>query len=167
MTSANRWTYAAELWPSAFRSTSFSSDSICSSTGPWHQGPQLNTSSALEREAQRLLDLGTVSGEIRRRHQPTVLAVILRDRPGDVAAIEGVARCRKTGVATVDRRRLLLVGHELDRAAEIGLHQPVAFTQRLAVAMVDRGVLRPAAIVLDLVRRKVAMTVWTAKPSRA
>ena len=106
---------------------------------------------ALEREAQRLLDLGVVFGEILRRHQPTVLAMILRDRLGDVAAIEGVARRRQACVATVHRRRFFLVGHELDRAAEIGLHQPVAFTQRRAVAMIDRGVLRPASIVLDLV----------------
>ena len=75
------------------------------------------------------------------------------DGRADVALVEGVARGREargTPAGGTPAGRAFLVRHVLQRAPEVGLHEDVADGRRAALRQVDRGVGRPAGVVLRL-----------------
>ena len=134
------------LWPSAFRSTPSSSESICSSTGPWHQGPHVKTSMPPNVRAHRRRDLGPVGRQVVGRQPAAVVLVIAHHGRREVAAVEGVARRVQAGDPAARARRPLLVDHELHRAREIRLHEPLALARGAAAGEPDRRVRRPAPV---------------------
>ena len=106
---------------------------------------------AIEAEAagDRRHDLAAKALKVRRREQPVVLPLVREDLVRDVAPVERAPHRREAGHAVV-ARRALLVAEELQCAAEIGLHQPLARRRHRAARHPDRDVLRPVAVLVGV-----------------
>jgi hypothetical protein len=93
-----------------------------------------------ERRTDRGLDLRAVFGEVVRRQQATVLAVVAHHGGREIAPVEGGARGGQAGGTTAAARGSLLVDHELQRAREIRLSEQLAFPRRPPARQPDGGV---------------------------
>ena len=96
-------------------------------------------------------DGGMIRCHILHREVAAFLALKIRDRAGDVAAIEGVVRGLEP-FQTVRSGGAILIGHEPERFRQVGLHEFLTGPRRTAARQEHRGVGGPAAVFL-LLRR--------------
>ena len=87
---------------------------------------------AVELRFHRRFEFNAELGEILHAHQAADFLVMLDDGCRDVALVERVARGAQCQPAPLAAVRFLDVGHVLQRAAEIGLHEHFAGQRRLA-----------------------------------
>ena len=102
---------------------------------------------ALEARAHRRLEVHLEAGEVLEAHEAAFLLDEARHVARDVAFVERIARGLEPGFAAFAPRDLaLFVGHELERAAEIRLHEDLARFRRPAFRQKHFAARRPALI---------------------
>src|SRR5690606_24153186 len=117
---------------------------------PWSANKDVG---AFETDRFGPLHLHAKVGQIVLPHPAAIGAMILDYSLGDVTFVERIPSRLEASLATsLARSGCFLIDHVGNGVGQIGLDQNVSRLRRLAARQIDRRILRPAAIIIRMIR---------------